>query len=115
MKPMLPSTANRVQDEQERRSWALVMRCEAQRDLIFARARQHFEPASNQRKRPARPPNRNFETLHVLRPPRLGRGFERDLLEELEGWFRNSSTCTRRPSPPRSSATSGFAVKHNEL
>jgi hypothetical protein len=43
------------------------MGCEAKRDLVFARAREHLNQRNRQRKRRRGPPNRDFETPQAVR------------------------------------------------
>ena len=61
---MLPSPATECGTSKNVGPGPQLMSCEAQRDLVFARARQPLSQRQNQRNRPARPLKRNFETPH---------------------------------------------------
>jgi Integrase core domain len=76
-----------------------LTRCEAQRDLVFARAREPLNQRNRQRTASAAPPNRHFET-----PQPLGALLRRDPSE--------SFAATRRRIPEHISLLSSQTTSH---
>jgi hypothetical protein len=91
---MLPSLATERRTSKNVGPGPQLMSCEAQRDLV-SRARVNLlNQRQNQRNRPARPPNRNFETPHP--PPAKRRNVGRATALEIVVVLRRCRVLAER-------------------